>query len=161
VSMATDNKFNIPTVDLKSKDAIGELESLLKMDHSSADWSNDRNRPYIGQPWTSEGERGKQQIRGVTMRDLKDCIVQGFLKASGVRELQNKTVEINEEFIGTEYAASGEWRTDDVYKIPDDIDPLAVVNNALSFVEHYMGIFPNLPKDSPTPEDIINKIKES
>lgn len=35
---------------------------------------------------------------------------------------------------------------DDIYKIDMNIDPGAVIKNALCYVEKMMGIFPNVPK---------------
>jgi len=36
-----------------------------------------RDRPYDGQPWTAHGERGRQIVAGLTMRDIGDCIARG------------------------------------------------------------------------------------
>jgi len=79
------------------------------------------------------------------MRDMADCIVQGFLSASGDPDLQKKVFEKDKEFIGTEYASKGNWRIQDVFKIDlSTIDPLAVIQNTMCFVEHYMGVYPNV-----------------
>ena len=93
----------------------------------SSGLSLDRNRPYDGQPQTDQGERGKQIIKGLSMRDVADCIVLGFLDAAGIDR---------------------EWPIhDDIYTIClDNIDPGAVIQNAMCHVEKMMGIYPNLPK---------------
>lgn len=89
--------------------------------------SLDRNRPYDGQPHTDGGERGKQLVNGLTMRDIADCIVRGFLDCGGI----HREVPIH----------------DDIYTIDlNNIDPGAVIQNAVCHIERYMGIFPNLPK---------------
>ena len=93
----------------------------------STAYSMDRNRPYDGQEHTDSGERGKEEVKGLTMRDIADCIVMGLLAVGGVK----RECPI--------------W--DDVYGLElDDIDPIAVVQNAMCNVEKMMGIFPNIPK---------------
>lgn len=41
-----------------------------------------RNREYVGQPHTDSGERGKTEVKGITMRDIVDCFVLGCFDAS-------------------------------------------------------------------------------
>lgn len=87
--------------------------------------SLERDRPYDGQPHTDQGKRGQQIVVGLTMRDVADCMVRGFLDAAGVE----REVPIH----------------DDLYNIDlNEIDPGAVIQNAVCWVERYMGIFPNL-----------------
>ncbi len=113
-----------------------ELAFRLHTIGSSSDYRNDRERPYNGQSWTDEGERGKTLIFGLTMRDMQDCFVMGCLACCGVdqpelyQKLKDKT-----------------WRVSDLRKIDDSkLDLLAVAQNMLCEVERMMGIFPNLPK---------------
>ena len=81
------------------------------------------------------------------MRDLADCIVQGFLAASGDGELYEKTVEIHEDMKNSEYACKNTWRYQDIYSIDlSQVDPGAIIDSALCFVEDMMGIYPNVPK---------------
>jgi hypothetical protein len=87
----------------------------------------DPNRPYNGQPWTDEGERGKQEVFGITMRDLCDCMVVGFLMST--ENLQG-------------LAESGTATYNDLYN-DEDIDPRAVIQNTTCEVEKRMGIFTN------------------
>ena len=88
--------------------------------------SLERDRPYDGQPHTDQGERGKQEVKGLTLRDIADCIVLGFLDAGGIeRECPIR---------------------DDVYTIERDLDYVAVIQNAICHVEKMMGIYPNVPK---------------
>lgn len=87
----------------------------------------DRERPYNGQPHTDQGERGRTLVSGLTMRDVSDCFVRGFLDAGGI----NTDNPIH----------------DDIYKIDlDKIDPGAAIKNAMCWIEKYMGIYPNVPK---------------
>lgn len=87
----------------------------------------DRDRPYNGQPHTGQGERGKTVVKGLTMRDISDCMVRGLIDASGL-QIENPI-------------------HDDIYKIDEkNIDFGAVIQNTLCWVEKYMNIYPNVPK---------------
>jgi hypothetical protein len=103
-------------------------------------------REYNGQPQTFNGERGKTKVKGVTIGEIADCIIQGFLAASGDARLQHRVVELDKSMLGSEYANNGMWVQEDVYKIDfDNIDPIAVVQNAVCHIEGIMGIYPNVP----------------
>ena len=104
---------------------------------------NDRNRPYNGQLHTDFGEREKTLVKGLTMRDISDCIAQGFLAASHDSSLQDKTSAMCPE---EKWYHKNNWEYNDLYKIKMDIDPMAVIQNALCYIEAYMGIFPNIGK---------------
>ncbi len=137
----------IPIVELNDKDFGNKFNFEIWSTQGSSDYRNDRERPYNGQDHTFHGKRGKTIIKGLTMRDVADCIVQGFLAASCKPELQNKANEINKNMQNTEHAAKGNWRYQDVYEIECDIDPIAVIQNTICFIEHYMGIFPNISNE--------------
>ena len=85
----------------------------------------DRDRPYDGQSWTDEGFRGKQEVRGIAMRDVKDCYIRACYECARLSpgEYPKSIYELN-------------W---------DEIDPMAVIQTTLCWVEKYMGIFPNVP----------------
>ena len=136
---------NIPVIDINDKNFEKKLKFEIWSTQSNSDYRNDRERPYNGQPHTDQGERGKTEVKGLTMRDIVDCMVQGFLASSRNSDIQRKVVEINKELQNTEYASKGTWRYQDVYET-GDIDPLAAIQNTVCFIEHYMGIFPNIPK---------------
>lgn len=86
----------------------------------------DRSRPYDGQTHTNLGERGKQEIHGLTMRDLRDCFIRACYDASGL---------------------SVEDYPKDVFGLPwDEMDPIAIAQGLTCWVEKYMGIYPNLPE---------------
>ncbi len=86
----------------------------------------DRDRPYDGQPHTDLGLRGKQEIHGITMRDLRDCFIRACYDSSGLRP--------------------ADWPKT-VYELPwDEMDPIAISQNLTCWVERYMGIYPNVPK---------------
>ena len=91
-----------------------------------------RNRDYNGQPHTDNGTRGKQLVEGLTMRDIKDCMVRAFIDCASH---QDQIKDIKEPI------------TDDLYKIDgNDIDPVAILQTTCCWIEKYMGIFPNVPK---------------
>ena len=86
----------------------------------------DRDRPYDGHPHTDQGERGKTLVEGLTMRDVADCIVIGFLEASGSYP-DNPT-------------------RNDMYEVTEAPSPGAIIQCAVCNVEKMMGIFPNIPE---------------
>lgn len=89
----------------------------------------DPSRPYDGQPHTDMGKRGKTEVKGITFRDLRDCFVRACYDSSGLPA---------EEWPGT------------IYDLPwEDMDIIAVSQNLSCWVEKYMGIYPNLPKELP------------
>jgi hypothetical protein len=88
-------------------------------------YSMDRERTYDGQDHTTNGTRGKTVVEGLTMRDVADCIVKAMLACGG------------------DYRENPIW--DDVYKLNfEDIDPIAVVQNAMVNIEKMMDIYPNV-----------------
>jgi hypothetical protein len=88
----------------------------------------DPTRPYDGQPHTVHGDRGRQEIHGITMRDLQDAFVRSCFESSGL--------------------SMKEW-PGSVYDLPD-LDLLAVGQNLSVNVEKAMGIYPNIPRLYPT-----------
>ena len=158
----------IKMLDLESENFEQELESAIQSIGGSSDYRNDRERPYDGQSWTDEGERGKTEIKGLTMRDLKDCLVKAMLISSPSEEYLNNTFmdcwdfsecknendkpkptkflldnQNETDYISTKVEL-GTWRPQDVYKINwDDIDPISICQNLMCEVEKMMGIFPN------------------
>lgn len=156
-------KKHIEILDVSDKDFQGKLNFALSTDGSSSDYRNDRQRPYNGQPWTHSGIRGTQEIKGITMRDLQDCLIQALLVSSGNKELSDKVFEISDDpDIGkeTKFAGKGTWRKQDVYKIDlNEVDPIAIGQNLTCFVEHYMGIYPNVKlKGIPTTDELIKEL---
>lgn len=90
----------------------------------------DRNRPYSGQSHTDEGERGKTLVEGLTMRDVADCMVVGFLEASGSYP-ENPT-------------------RNDMYAVSQLPSPGAAITCAMCNIEKMMGIFPNIEEQGRT-----------
>ena len=111
-----------------------ELASMLRSGQGSTRIRNDRERPYDGQPWTNSGVRGATLVKGLTIRDVVDCLVQGFLLSSWPGELYSKAV-------------NGTWIWEDVFKLDlDTLDPMAVAQNMACCIEKYMGMFPTLER---------------
>lgn len=150
-------------LDASDPDFNEQLAFNLWSTQSCSDYRNDRERPYNGQPHTDEGDRGKTEVKGLTMRDIRDCLIKAMLMSSPKKEY----TEIDEwkkcwdfssgEGKPTQYLIDnqdkyvsakvelGTWRPQDVYKINwQDIDPLAIANNLTCEIERLMGIFPNV-----------------
>ena len=66
-----------------------EMCFILKQIQGSSAFSLDQARPYDGQPHTDQGLRGKTFVSGLTMRDVADCMVRGFLDIGKVTESPN------------------------------------------------------------------------
>jgi hypothetical protein len=120
--MEDDNNTPIQNID-DIIDAIGEV--------TRGNVHATRDRPYDGQPHTDQGERGRQIVTGLTMRDICDCFIMAYLESSGQPEL----VDLVEH---------GTWMYNDVYAVRD-VDPIAVAQNLTCNVEKMMGIYPNIP----------------
>jgi len=94
---------------------------------------NDRNRPYDGQEHTDQGERGKTIVKDLTMRDIVDCMIKGFLSAG-----------LNDELI--DKVEAGTWTYSDIYEIDNNFDPRAMTQNTICEIEKMMNIYPNIEK---------------
>lgn len=168
---------NIPTLNPNNQDFQNQLAFELWSTHSCSDYQNDRNRPYDGQPWTDLGKRGKQEIKGLTMRDIVDCLIKAMITSSPpsleffdrfnelfniiegeakpsetLRKEQNKFPHCKVEL--------GTWRYQDIYKLDwSHIDPMAICQNLTCEIEKMMGIFPNLPEfcETSTINELLDK----
>ena len=156
---------DIPTIDVGAEDFKEQFNFILWSEHSCSDYRNDRERPYDGQTHTDDGERGKQIVSGLTMRDLKDCLIKAlllsapskkylevdtFIKCWDFTTKPNTPTQFlldnqNEPDFVSNKVELGTWRPQDVYKINfNDIDPLAIAKNFTCEVEKMMNIFPNI-----------------
>lgn len=172
---------DVEILDASSENFKDELLFALSTEGSSSDYHNDRERPYNGQSHTTEGIRGQQEVKGLTMRDLKDCLVKAFFDSCSEKSALVGGKEFNkcwdfsecdpskdgEDAKPTQYLLDkikegkyvgdklkvGNWRSTDLYKMDlNEIDPLALCQNFCCEVEKMMGIFPNVP-------ELINKDK--
>lgn len=158
---------DIPMLDMSSDDFLNQLDFAMWSTQSSSDYRNDRDRPYNGQSHTDDGERGKQLVEGLTMRDIRDCLIRAMLiSAPSEKYLEPETFlkcwdfstnpptptqflldnQNDPNFISNKVEI-GTWRSQDVYKINWDIvDPIAIAQNLTCEIEKMMGIFPNIKK---------------
>jgi len=137
---------DIPVIDINEENWERHLDFALWSTGGSSDYRNDRDRPYNGQPWTDGGIRGKQEVSGMTFRDLRDCFVKGLLKCSVDQPELRDAVE------------DGTWRTADAWKVDlSQIDPLGVWQTMSCEIEKMMGIYPNL-KDCPSSDEICEEL---
>ncbi len=96
-----------------------------------------RNRPYKGQPHTDNGERGKQLVAGLTMRDLGDCFIFAAFQAGNDQLTPERYEEVK----------AGKVCRNDLYKLDwNKLDPGALMQNMTCNVERMMGIYPNVPE---------------
>lgn len=90
----------------------------------------DRDRSYTCQ----QSKRHQHIVSGLTMRDISDCIIRGFLLSAG---------HINPE--GYAKVEAGTCCQEDLYGWNlNEIDPVAVLQNTGCEIEKMMGIYPNL-----------------
>jgi hypothetical protein len=157
---------DVPILDMGSPDFVEDFALILNTEGSSSDYRNDRDRPYNGQSHTYEGDRGKQLVSGLTIRDIKDCFVIALLQSICPSEKYLNPEEFikcwdfsvnppiptqylldkqsDPDYISTK-VDSGNWRGVDVYKVDlSKVDPLAISQNLACNIEKMMGIFPNI-----------------
>lgn len=162
---------DIPIIDATSKSFKDELAFNIWSTHSCSDYRNDRERPYDGQIHTDDGIRGKTEVKDLTMRDIKDCLVKAMLTASVDDEYLKvsdnflkcwdweKGKDKNGNLIPTQFlldkqkedkflctkVETNTWRYNDIYKIDfNNIDPGAILGNLICEIEKMMGIYPNV-----------------
>jgi hypothetical protein len=98
------------------------LEALNRYKPIGLDQVLNRNRPYNGQQHTGDGERGKQQVVGLTMRDIRDCLILAFYDSSGLSNPPKSVEDLPLHEMSLE----------------------AISQNMTCWIERYMGIFPNI-----------------
>jgi len=109
----------------KAKAAKQILEAIEDIENISLRDVLDRNRPYNGQPWTNDGERGQTMVRGLTMRDVYDCLILAFYYSAPPNYDRNCPLE----------------------DLPlAEMSLEAICQNLGCWLERYMGIFPNIPE---------------
>jgi len=107
-----------------------ELNDLIT---NVTDHTTDPGRPFTGQAHTSQGHRGKTEVKDIRFRDLGDCIAKAFIDS----------VESTDEM--RQRANDGTLNYNDLFELDlFDMDPSALINNVCSRVEKMMGIYPNI-----------------
>lgn len=145
--MKNENEF--PVLDPESENFKEDLEFNLWSTQSCSDYRNDRERPYNGQPWTDDGIRGQTEVKGLTLRDIKDCFIKALLQCgasdeylegeefmkcwdfSECKQDEDKPkptqylLDNQDKYVSTK-VDTGNWRPQDVFKLDlNKIDPLA------------------------------------
>ena len=115
-----------------SDDGEAIMASISEAIYQFGNHGVERDRPYDGQPHTTDGERGKTMVSGLTFRDVCDCFVIGWLRANGKHALLD----------------SPDVTYNDIYEHGGacDIDPIAAMQNMACEMERRMGIYPNVPR---------------
>lgn len=128
------SKHKIPIIgNLHDPDIMDKIEDAFRDPHVNMD----RKRPYDGQPWTDSGIRGKEEIKGITFRDLRDCFVRAACLSCGPTNLAH--------YREADKGVAAKLNTDSLYELDwTKIDPVAVAQNLSCEVERLMGIFPNV-----------------
>lgn len=158
---------DVPMLDMDNENFNEILNFELWSTHSSSDYRNDRERPYNGQAHTDYGERGKQLVVGLTMRDIKDCLVMAILDSiRSDKTIDEKEMErcwdfsttpptpkqylldrIDESDYISEKVELGTWRPQDLDRVDaSKVNLEAIGQNLTCHIEKMMGIFPNIPK---------------
>lgn len=131
-------------------DTATGLPLLAALDNLGAGTNMRRDRPYNGQAHTDTGERGKQLIEGITIRDIRDAFIRAFiishptygrLQFTESERIQPNATLYDEALKGPDAALC----SNDMYSLVGDFDPLAVAQNLTCEIERLMGIFPNIP----------------
>lgn len=109
----------------KAKAAKQILEAIENIECIGLEDILDRSRPYSGQLWTDDGERGRTMVQGLTIRDVRDCLILAFYSSAPPQEASPQSVE----------------------DLPlAEMSLEAISQNLTCWLERYMGIFPNLPR---------------
>jgi hypothetical protein len=114
------------------------LENAIRATMGSSAVSMDHDRPYDGQPHTDSGGRGKQEVKGITMRDVQDCLIRAIVvcldPSSEVGKDLRRKLEDGSLIWDNIYEADLNW-----------CDPIAIGQNLTCEIEKIMGIYPNVP----------------
>jgi hypothetical protein len=159
--------LGIPIMDVSPGNAQEQIMTAIKA-ISHEDRICSRDRPYDGQPHTDQGERGKTLVNGLTIRDVIDCVVMGFLTSQITKDgeflkcwdftsgeekctpTEYLLGKLNEKPVKSWYLSSkvklGTWCYNDLCSISEDYDPIAVLQNTACEIEKMMGIYPNVEK---------------
>jgi hypothetical protein len=111
-------KNSIPIIEMSEIDKLPEILETL----SPSQIFKDRHRPYNGQPWTDDGERGATEVKGVTMRDIVDCLHIALYESCGSPENVKSVYDLD----------------------LSNCDPIAIGQNLTCNIEKMMRIFPNM-----------------
>ena len=133
-----------------------EQPSINEVIESFTSNNCDKHRPYLGQ----QPLRAKMEIKGLTARDIQDCMVLGILECKPEKYPELPRIYTSEE--GNKFKDLEELiKSDESYKDShidpervtwndlygwdlDEVDPVAAVQNMACYLERRMGVFPAL-----------------
>jgi len=93
-------------------------------------------RPHSGQTHTFTGDRGRQEINGISVRDVADCMVKGLAWSANDQLTDEARARIDAD----------QFTYEELYDLNLSlIDPIAAVQNLIVEIEKRMNIFPNVP----------------
>lgn len=116
------NFDDIPIIGNMDEDTPEEIqEAIAKFMDPGDQRELFRNRAYKGQTHTTSGLRGKTEVKGITMRDIRDCYIKALYESSD--KPWPRTI------YGLDFNA---------------MDPMAVAQNLTVNIEKMMGIYPNI-----------------
>ena len=117
---------------------LHNLVDAIRETNGSTAVSMDRDRPYDGQPHTDTGERGRQEVHGLTMRDVVDCLIRAMVVCT------DPDSEVGQDLRRKKDCGALIW--ENIYEADlAQIDPIALAQNLTCEIETVMGIFPNVP----------------
>lgn len=144
---------DIPITDLSKHDDSSIADVLTNaIDVMEGPKFMNRGRPYNGQPWTDQGIRGQTEVKGLTMRDIRDCYIRAYIKSHSYYvydEVSRRSTLIRQEPNATlsdeaEKGEKAQLNGNDLYTLVGDADPIAIAQNLSVEIEKMMGIFPNI-----------------
>ena len=119
----------------------------------------ERDRPFVGQPHTTLGQRGSMQIVGMRARDLMDCYIRAVIFSYPVTDENGKDIQPNRELY--DEAKKGQYallNSNCLYRLVGDPDPVSIWQNMICEIEKMMGVFPHLPgRDK---ERVFRKVRQ-
>lgn len=137
-------------IDFKQEKINKEQPTLGEIINSFGNHNCDGDRPYLEQ----QPKRAQMEIKGLTRRDICDCMVLGLLECSDTVPRVYLSEEGAAFYSLEDLESAGHTYEDtvvdhenvtynDVYKL-GDIDLLAAVQNMACHLERRMGVFPAL-----------------
>ena len=111
-------KNRVPIIEMSEINKLPEILENL----SPSQIVMDRHRPYDGQPWTNDGIRGATECKGLTMRDIADCLRIALFESCGSPKNVKSVYDLD---IST-------------------CDPIAIEQNLSCNIEKMMQVFTNM-----------------
>jgi hypothetical protein len=101
------------------REGVEALEAFIR----STAFGGDRERPHVGQRWTFTGERGRQALPPLTLRDLGDRIVQALCDFPGLDAVDLDALAMNVLRHIEERDLGDEWLKQNQIECGDHVAP--------------------------------------